>query len=237
MSQFEALQSSPLLASPLSLPLHWDLDRLLRGRGQGWQAIPIPGFPFRDETQFAKSLWKVDRRLTENVESICVIGANGPEPKSTPSLVLATNPINGQPIPSGYGGTVMRVSSPPVAVPEGAMINIQGVVRIQSPAGETQSGLLVCDSIGGESLGQLISSTDASQYAWRRFSLIRFVTNQRLVRIHFETRGQIQAEIANLEITMIAPAPAAGMQTRPYSPDEFMFEPQNPIPISVTTDR
>lgn len=235
MSQFDALQSSPLLASPLSLPLHWDLNRLLRGRS--WQAIPIPGIPLRDEAQFAKSLWKVDRRLTDNVESICVIGANGPEPNSTPTLVLATNPLNGQPIPSGYGGAVMRVSSPPIAVPEGAMINIQGVVRIQSPAGETQSGLLVCDSIGGESLGQLISSTDASQYAWPRFSLIRFVTSQRFVRIHFETRGHVQAEIANLEITMIAPAPAPGMQTRPYSPDEFMVESKNAVPVSVSVDR
>jgi hypothetical protein len=228
MSQFSALQTSPLLASPLSLPLHWDLNRMLRGRY--WQSIAIPGIPFRDETQFARSNWKVERRLTENVESICTLGANGPD--GSPSLLLATNPINGQRIPTGYGGAVMRVSSPPIDVPEGALINIQGIVRIQSPANESQSGLLVCDSIGGESLGQLISSSDGIKDELPRFSLIRFATNQRSVRIHFETRGQMQAEISNLELTLLAPP--APLLMRPYSPMESAVESPNAIPISIS---
>ncbi len=233
IAQFGALQSNPLLASPLSLSLHWELNRLLSGRS--FQEIAIPGLPFRDDAQFAMSGWKVERRLTESVESISAIGGNGP--KGNPALLLATNPINGQPIPSGYGGAVMRVSSPSIDVPEGALINIEGVVRIQSPAGESQSGLLVCDSIGGESLGQLISSSNATKYEWQRFSLIRFVTNQRSVRIHFETRGQMQSEISDLELTMIVPTPPSGMTTRPYAPAELSDPSPIEIPISVSNSR
>ena len=232
MSQFEALQSSPLVSSPLSLPLHWEINRLLRGRS--WQNLSIPGIPFQGDSQFSNSQWIVDRRLTENVESICKIGVNGPS--GSPTLVLATNPINGQPIPSGYGGAVMRVSSPSIEVPESAMINIQGVVRIQSSPNESQSGLLVCDSIGGESLGQLISSANETPYEWRRFSLIRFASNQRIVRIHFETRGEMQAEIADLEISMLVPTQPPGILSRPYVPGEFSNEAPNAIPISISTD-
>ena len=228
MSRFSALQSSPLVASPLSLPLHWEFNRLLRGRN--WQTLSIPGFPFQNDEQFQKSQWKVDRRLMENIDSLCAVGPNGPD--GNPTLWLSAKPLRDNLIPSGYGGAVMRVSSPAIEVPEGAMINIQGVVRIQSPANETQSGLLVCDSIGGESLGQLISSTDESPYSWRRFSLIRFVGNQRSCRIHFETRGEMQAEIAGLEISMLIPASSSRIPTRPYSPEEAAAEQSNALPVS-----
>ena len=131
----------------------------------------------------------------------------------------------------------MRVSSPPITVPAGAMVHIKGLVRIQSSPGETQSGLLVSDSIGGESLGQLLSTADASQYAWRRFSLIRFVTNERTIRLHFETRGEMRAEIANLEAEMIMPSRPVDLLTRPYSPDESLDDVQNTIPVSTSSRR
>lgn len=232
-SQLGAFQSSPLLASPLSLPLHWEYRRLLSGRG--WQSIPLPGIPFRDMAQLNQSRWQVDRRLTENVTSDCDVYPQGPD--GSPALVLATKPINNQPIPSGYGGAVMRVSSPPITVPVGAMVHIKGLVRIQSSPAETQSGLLVSDSIGGESLGQLLSTADASQYAWRRFSLIRFVTNERTIRLHFETRGEMRAEIANLEAEMIMPSRPVDLLTRPYSPDESLDDVQNTIPVSTSSRR
>ena len=232
-AQFGAFQSSPLVASPLSLPLHWEMNRLLAGRG--WQSLPVPGVPFRDLDQFYQSNWQVDRRLTQNIESDCSIGAKGPD--GNPTLLLATRPLNNQPIPTGYGGAVMRVTSPPVTAPGGAMIHIEGLVRIQSPAGETQSGLLVCDSIGGESLGQLISFADPSQYAWRRFSLIRFVTEERSVRMHFETRGEIRAEIADLKTEMIIPTQAIGLLTRPYLPEESQDANQTSLPLSTTGRR
>ncbi len=215
-SQFGSFQSSPFLASPLSLSLHWEFHRLLSGRS--WQSIPVPGVPFQDTARFHQSQWQVDRRLNESIESVCTIGANGPDGR--PALELTTKPLNNQPIPSGYGGAVMRVSSPPIIAPAGAMVHIQGLVRISSPTGETQSGLLVCDSIGGESLGQLISSADASQYEWRRFTLVRFVTNERSMMVHFETRGEMRATISSLIAEMIIPTQPTNLLTRPYSPEE-----------------
>lgn len=232
-SQFGAFQSTPLLASPLSLPIHWEFIRLLAGRNA--QNLSVPGIPFRDTTQLYESQWQVDRRLIENVQSDCLIGSNGPD--GLPSLVITTRAMQGQPIPSGYGGAVMRVSSPPISAPAGAMIHVEGLVRIQSPAGETQSGLLVSDSLGGESLGQLISSADASQYEWRRFDLIRFVTEDRAMRIHFETRGEMRAEVSNITAKMIMPSQPADILTRPYAPGETEGDGLTVIPISTSNNR
>ena len=228
-AQFGAIQSSPLVASPLSLPLHWEFNRLLAGRG--FQTLAIPGVPFRDTAQHFQDGWEVDRR-TDTVESNCSVGANGPD--GNPTLVLMTRPMGNQAIPSGYAGAVMRVSSPAISTLANAMVHIEGFVRIQSPPGETQSGLLVCDNVGGESLGQLISSSDASEYSWRRFNLFRFVTNDRSIRMHFETRGEMRAEIANLTIKMIVPGRPADVLIRPYDPMESVEASQPSMPVSTS---
>jgi hypothetical protein len=232
-SQFGAFQSTPLLASPLSLPIHWEFIRLLAGRNA--QTIPVPGVPLRDTAQLYESQWQVDRRLIENVQSDCYVGALGPD--GLPTLGIIARSMQGQPLSSGYGGAVMRVSSPPISAPAGAMIHVEGLVRIQSPAGETQSGLLVSDSLGGESLGQLISSADTSPYEWRRFDLIRFVTEERAMRIHFETRGEMKAEVANITAKMIMPSQPTDMLNRPYFPGETVGDGQDAISISTSSNR
>ena len=229
--QFSAFQSSPLLVSPLSLPLHFEFNRLLAGRN--WQSIDFPGTPFRSTEEFTRPQWQVVRRLPDSIQSDCTIGALGPDGK--PTLVLSTRPIKNQPIPSGYAGVALRVSSPPLVAPIGSLIHIKGLVRIQSLPGESQSGLLVCDSIGGETLGQLISSADPSQSEWRRFGLIRFVTQPDGIQLHLETRGQIQAIIAGLEAEMIIPSRPAGLPTRPFDPDEVFPASPNSNPINVST--
>ena len=220
--QFTAFQSSPLIASPLTLPLHFEFNRLLAGRN--WQTIGLLGTPFRDMDDFTNSKWQVDRRLSDTVQSECTIGTLGPD--GQPTLVLSARPIRNQPIPTGYAGAAMRVSSPLTIAPFGSMVHIEGLVRIASPPGESQSGLLICDSLGGDALGQLISSFDQSQFEWRRFGLIRFVTNPGGFQLHFETRGQMTANIAGLRVEMIIPTQSAGLQTRSLDPNEVAFADQ-----------
>lgn len=212
--QFSAFQSSPLVASPLSLPLHWEYHRLLEGRV--WQALELPGIPWRDTAQLQTQAWQIDRRLSENIATECSIGALGPDNK--PTMVLTAKPLTSQPISSGYAGAAMRVSSPPIMAPVGSLVFIQGLVNIESRADETQSGLLICDSLGGESLGQLVSSADPSSYAWRRFGLIRFVTKPEGMRLHFETRGEIRAILSDLKVEMIMPTASPGIPTRSIDP-------------------
>lgn len=200
--QFPSFQSSPLIASPLSLPLHWEFDRILNGRP--WQSIRIPGVPFTTQEAFHQSHWTIDRRLTDSVSTTTQITTQV-GPSGTPTLLLTTSPTGNQPIATGYAGAAMRVSSPTIDVPRGSMIHIEGLVQIASLPDESQSGLLISDNQGGEALGQLISSSDASTATWRRFSLYRFVSNPGGVQIYFETRGKLQAAVCDLTMQMIMP--------------------------------
>jgi hypothetical protein len=94
--------------------------------------------------------------------------------------------------------------------------------------------LLICDSAGGESLGQLVSANDPSPYEWRRFELVRFVTKPGGIRIHLETRGQVQAFIAEMSAEMIIPTTQAGVQLSEatYNPSESDGERGLPVNAS-----
>jgi hypothetical protein len=211
IQQFTSFQSSPLVASPLSLPLHWDLHRVLAGRE--WQWLSIPGTPFSSWESMQQVGWKVDQRLQNIITTYAGTEPAGPQKQS--ALVLASSAASQQPVPSGYAGAAMRVSSARIIAPVGSLVHIQGSVQIESPANEPQSGLLISDSLGGESLGQLISSADPSKDSWRKFGLFRFVTNPDGFQVYFETRGEVLARVTDLKADMIIPTMARNAPIQP----------------------
>lgn len=202
VAQFNSVSSSPLVASPLGLPLHWELDRVLQGRD--WELKPIPGVPFTTLDTWRALGWRSDHRLEETIESSVGITAEV-GPAGLPTMLVAAKSRTGQPIPSGYAGASMRVTSPRISVPLGAMIHIEGLVQVVSPSDQSQAGLLIGDNYGGEALGQLISSYDRTDETWRRISLFRMATHADGLELYFETRGQVQAAITDLSIQMIMP--------------------------------
>lgn len=203
LTQFQGASSSPLIASPLSLPLHWELDRALQGRV--WGGAPIPGAPFTTLEQWHAAGWRSDHRLEESIESSVTI-TREVGPSGAPTVLINARSRNGQPVPSGYAGASMRVTSPKIDVPMGAFVHIEGLVQVDSLKDQSQSGLLVCDNFGGEALGQLVSSYDASDSIWRRISLFRLATHPDGLELYFETRGQVQAAVTDLSVQMIMPA-------------------------------
>lgn len=216
VAQFPSFQSSPYVASPLALPLHWELNRILQGRP--WQPLGMPGVPMNSWESMQQQGWRVDQRLTDSITTH--VTTSMPESGGSPVLSLVSNSASGQPVPTGYAGAAMRVSSAPIVAPVGSMVHIRGEVLIESPPNEPQSGLLISDSLGGESLGQLVSAADRTDTPWRMFGLSRMVTNPAGFQIYFETRGAMQAQIRNLQTEMIIPSPPRGIPVRSLEPNE-----------------
>ncbi len=201
-NQFPSVNSSALVVSPLSLPLHFELDRVLQSRR--WQATVLAGTPFGDLATWKQAGWTSNHRLVDQIDSSIQIGA-GSGPSGDNALVLQSASRTSQPIPSGYAGTSMRVTSPKVKLPVGSLVHIEALVRIESPASESQTGLLVSDNMGGEALGQLVSSYDGAQAPWRRVSLFRMLTDEEGLELYFETRGAVKASIADVSLEWIMP--------------------------------
>jgi len=216
VKQFTSFQSSPFVASPLALPLHWDLHHRLSGRP--WQRLGVPGTSAISWESMQQAGWLVDQRLQGLITTLVDVQSNGID--GQPTLVLASAPATQQPIPSGYAGAAMRVTSGPIVAPVGSLVHIKGEVNIESLPNETQSGLLISDSLGGESLGQLISAADPSKETWRKFGLSRVVTDPNGFQLFFETRGQMVARICKIEAEMIIPVAPPGLPVRPLDDGE-----------------
>ncbi|MCU0712051.1 MAG: hypothetical protein MUC43_08330 [Pirellula sp.] len=200
--QFTALQSSPLLASSLSLPLHWELNRNLYGRG--WQSLVIPGGSFSNWETLRELGWTMDQRLQDRIATTAALAPGNATDGA--SMILTSRPATEQPIPSGYGGTAMRISTGRISVPAGAIVHIQGTVKVRSNPSESQSGLLISDTLGGEAMGQLISSYDSPNEEWQQFGLFRVATSDEGFRVHFETRGEVTASLRDLKAEFILPS-------------------------------
>ncbi len=217
VAQFTTFQSSPLVASPLALPMHWELLRLLR-RDRVWQNLSIPGLPGPTWGALEQVGWRADRRLEDLI--VTHVDVDPSAGTGDTSLILAAAPATNQPVPTGYAGAAMRIATPMIEAPIGSMVHIYGQVQIASPSDEPQSGLLISDSLGGDSLGQLISASDASSESWRQFGLFRFVNNRAGFQIYLETRGAMQAQIRGLRIEMIVPAPPPDIPVRRMEANE-----------------
>jgi hypothetical protein len=219
VKQFSSFQSSPFVASPLALPLHWDLHHRLAGRP--WQSLGVPGTSATNTWESMQQAgWFVDQRLQGLITTLVDVQPNGTD--GQPTLVLASAPATQQPIPSGYAGAAMRVTSGSIVAPVGSLVQIKGEVNIESPPNETQSGLLISDSLAGESLGQLISSADPSKETWRQFGLFRVVTDPNGFQLFFETRGQMVARIRKIEAQMIIPVAPPGLPVRQLEDGEVV---------------
>jgi hypothetical protein len=225
-NQFPSVNSSPLVVSPLSLPLHFELDRTLQNRS--WQSIPLQGTPFGDLTSWQQAGWSSNHRMVDQIDSSIEISSGGGAAGDN-ALVLQAVSRTGQPIPSGYAGTSMRVTSPKIKLPVGSLVHFEALVHVESPATESQTGLLVSDNMGGEALGQLVSSYDQTQATWRRVSLFRMITQEEGMELYFETRGSVKAHISGINIEWIMPGQNRNLPISTSS-EPTLLVPQAPLP-------
>ena len=95
--------------------------------------------------------------------------------------------------------------SPPVRLQPGAWVRISGWVYIPAPIGATADGLLIYDSVGGESMGYRM--TDVTR-GWKPFHMYRKVPESGTVWLTVALTGLGQAFVDDLRIEPYGNAPA-----------------------------
>jgi hypothetical protein len=170
--------------------------------------------------------------MVDQIDSSIQI-ATGAGPAGENALVLQATSRTGQPIPSGYAGTSMRVTSPKITLPVGSLVHIEALVKIEAPVSESQTGLLVSDNMGGEALGQLVSSYDTTEATWRRVSLFRVITDENGMELYFETRGGVKALVAGVSLEWIMPGQNRNLPITTSS-ESTLLVPQGTLPGEPT---
>jgi len=97
------------------------------------------------------------------------------------------------------------MTSPPVAVEAGQLIQISGWVHITKPITGSVDGLMVFDSISGEDLGERIGQTDG----WQWFNLYRVAPRSGQVTVTFALTGLGEARVDDVMVQTLAPSAAA----------------------------
>ncbi len=202
---FQDPRSSPFLANLSSLPLHWQLRRLIRNRE--WENHEIPGKEFIDLNQMSSVGWSHGRRLTDRVQHQFAV-ADQVGIDRTAAMVVAAAPIHGDRIPGGFAGSTMQVRSGELPVYPGRVIRLSGKVRVDQPSNELLAGLLCSDTFGGSSLGQPIAADSSTVGRWQEFELYRVVRTDKTLQLLIDVQGALAATVDDVQLQSVSITPA-----------------------------
>ena len=165
------------------------------------EANQLYGGDFEDLDQIVRFGWKhVTREVPEAVSrvelvgdapyhgSYCLAMTTRPSSQAEPSTLLAETPV--------------WVTSPPVPVQEGEMVEVTGWVRIDEPITGHADGLQVVDNLGGPDLSIRIRKTDG----WQLFRIVRHVPASTNFQLTFALHGFGKVR---LDAIMVRPLAAA----------------------------
>ncbi|MCY2975117.1 MAG: hypothetical protein NTW52_10685 [Planctomycetota bacterium] len=214
---FASPQSSVLLTSAMSLPLHWETQRTLANRD--WQPLSIPGND-ADQNQMLTAGWSVFRRLEDRVKSDWQVVSNAGSDSSA-GLYMEAKSIDSGVVPGGYAGTSMLLSSPRIELPPDSLVHIQMLVRVAECSDLPQSGILVYDSTAGSGVGQLVNLQSTDSKTWQRVSLYRMTSAEEGIQIQIELRGEVKAAIDQIRIDSLMLSPDSQFPTRVIDPVEL----------------
>ena len=213
-------QSSPLLASPAALGMHWQLaDACQRST---WQNTLLPGSDFVNLQGMLEAGWSQQRRLEEQADlRVELVPTAKP---STGGLRLAAYAKKtAEPLKSGFAGASLRVRSAGVQVKAGQLLRVTGTASVVSGSNQGGTGMLVYDNQVGPSLGQLIHGKDGEKLP---VELYRFAVEDGEFRILAECRGECDIVLEDIRVDAIRPA----TNRQSYSTSPL----QSPEPISAT---
>jgi hypothetical protein len=189
---------SPLAVRFETLPDHWELVRSLSSKRQGANALVAGDFEALDVMRAAG--WRHFSHPQQGWEASAQLSEDRPR-SGERSLELSVTRTRGEVETGSVESPPLWITSPPVPVRAGQVLLIQGWIRIDSPIQGSVDGLLIVDSLGGDSLGERFRQTDG----WQDFSLIRAAPTDGDVTLTLVMTGDGRAWIDDLTIEVLAP--------------------------------
>ncbi len=232
-------QSSPFVLTPSTLHMHWQMA--VACERSTWRDVVIPGARFEDLQSMLDGGWGQQRRqrgLTDlRVELV-------PAGKSSPGQMVASGRSvsmggNGglrmaayrkpsaepEIIEGGYEGATLLVRSAAAEIPGGHLVRVSATAQILRSNDRWDAGILVYDNQAGPSMGQLVNGQAGEE---KQIELYRFMAADGSFRIFAECRGECDAILTNLRVSIIKPA----QNTMTYQTEPATIGPElNTLPI------
>lgn len=141
-------------------------------------------------------------------------------------MLLRVAPADEKLTPSAVESPAVWVSTAPIAVESGDLVQIEAWVRIDTPIASSVDGFVMLDSHSGDALAIRLNKTDA----WRQVTLYRAATRPGPFAVTFALAGLGAAAIDDVTLKIVERAPTAGpvvpsgpaIAPGPVSPPRFV---------------
>ncbi|MEX2120632.1 MAG: hypothetical protein WD847_13650 [Pirellulales bacterium] len=192
--------ASPLAASFATLPDHWSLvgriGPLQPATGSG---NLLAGGQMEDLQQTLAAGWRLFEHPQPAVAASGELADDQPH-SGTYSLRLSARAADMETSPLLVETAPLWLVSPAVMVEAGQLVRISGWVRISAPITGSVDGLMIIDSLGGESLAERIGQTSG----WRQFALYRAAPASGPLTVTLALTGLGEVWIDDLAIELIS---------------------------------
>lgn len=182
------LGSYPLGLSYDRLAEHAQFARQLNSL-RGGENLLVGG-DFEDIGNLTTVGWQHVSHAIAGVESVAELSANDPQYGSY-CLELRATPTAAEKRPKTMAGAPIWITSPPLQVENGQLVEITGWVRIDEPIAESIDGLQIVDSLGGAELALTVLQTTG----WQPFQIVRAATDSTDLRLTFALTGLGRARV------------------------------------------
>ena len=193
--------TSPAAVSFETLPFHWRLyDRLARCR---FGPNRIAGGDFEDLDTMIRAGWRYVQHGTSNIQTAADLAPDAAH-SGRLGLRLAAAAVDPKNPPAVVETPPVLFSSPPVQVEAGQIVCVYGWVRVPEPITGSADGLLIVDSLSGETLADRIGRTGG----WRQFLLYRVAPQSGAMGVTFALSGLGEAHLDDVVIQAVENPPA-----------------------------
>jgi hypothetical protein len=164
--------------------------------------VPVPAGGFENLAELLDAGWRRSEKSAPGIAGSVRLSPDGPHSGNYCLELEARSQIEGTSPPS-LATPPVWITSPPLVVPAGHVVEIRGWVRVvDAPIGSADP-LLVFDSIGGEESAVRVAASPS----WRPFRLVRAASAGTECRVTIALGGVGRAAVDSLEYRFI-PLPA-----------------------------
>ena len=153
------------------------------------------GGDFEDIGQLTTAGWQHVSHPLSGVEASAELSTDNPH-HGRYCLELRASNSSPNPTAGLIASPPIWITSPPVPVEKGQVVEITGSVRVDEPIAASVDGLQIVDSLGGAELTLTISQTSD----WQPFQIIRAVPESTDLRLTFALTGLGRARIDGVMI-------------------------------------
>jgi len=202
--------TSPGACSFASLPWHWRMGERIQASHYG--PNQLVGADFERLELLVRSGWQHREHRVDGCKTSAELVAEASR-SGNAGLRLIARPENAENPPAVVETPPVWIVTPPISVDAGQLVVIYGHTNVPRPIAGSVDGLLIFDTLSGESLAERIGRTEG----WRAFTMFRVAPQSGTFRVTFALTGFGEAHIDDVAVRTVKPVPppaSAGLPRR-----------------------